>query len=578
MNREYTFRERVSQNRWGGGRLGFALLVTTFAVAACVGSGSAKEQAHVVYTNGNILTVDKGNSSAQAVAVRDGKILAVGTADAVAAHIGANTQVVDLRGRTMIPGIYDAHSHFSGALNAGTFVADLNSPPIGTVRNMDDVVALLVAQKAKVGPQGWVSGSGYDDTLIAENRHPTRADLDRVSTTQPVYITHVSGHLSVANSVALALAGITANTPNPPGGAIRKDDKGEPNGVLEETASGLVGKFRPALTEEQLQEGIRLAAKRYASQGVTTANEGFTSAAGVQRLEQAVQAGKLPIRVVAWPTLDSMADVDKVPLKSGKVKVGGVKDFADGSIQGYTGYLGQHYHTPFNGDANYRGFPRYTREELARRVLQVHKSGRQSLIHGNGDAAIDDIIYAYRRAQEQFPREDARPVVIHSQMMREDQLDEMKAMGAIPSFFVLHTYYWGDRHRDIFIGPDRASRISPTRSAKDRGLIYTIHTDTPIVPMEPMRLIWSAVNRISTSGAVIGAAQRVSLIDALRATTINAAYQNFEEKERGSIEVGKWADLVILSENIAKVDPMSIKDIKVLETIAEGKSIYRAAN
>lgn len=554
------------------------LLVVSLTVTACGGNDSPKEAAQIVYTNGNVLTVDKSNSSAEAVAVRDGKILAVGGSHAISGYIGANTKVVDMKGKTMIPGIYDAHSHFSVAMNTGTFVADLNSPPIGPVRSIDDLVAALVAQQAKVGPQDWVRGSGYDDTLIAEHRHPTRADLDRVSTTQPVYISHVSGHLTVANSAALALAGITTSTPNPPGGVIRRDANGQPNGVLEETASGLVGKFSPALTNEQLKKGIELAAARYASQGVTTANEGYTNSAGVQRLEQMAQAGKLPIRVVAWPSLEAMEAVDKVPLTSGKIKIGGVKEFSDGSIQGYTGYLGQHYHTPFNGDMTYRGFPRYTRDELASRVLQVHKSGRQMMTHANGDAAIDDVLYAYGKAQEAFPRKDVRQVIIHSQMMREDQLDEVKRLDAIPSFFVLHTYYWGDRHRDIFIGPDRAARISPTRSAKDRGINYTIHADTPVVPMEPMRLIWSAVNRITTSGAVLGAAQRIPVADALRATTINAAYQNFEEKERGSIEVGKYADMVILSDNIAKVDPMAIKDIKVLETIVEGKTVYLAPN
>lgn len=214
---------------------------------------------------------------------------------------------------------------------------------------------------------------------------------------------------------------------------------------------------------------------------------------------------------------------------------------------------------------------------LAARILKVHKAGRQSLIHGNGDQAIDDILYGFRQAQAQFPRADARPVVIHSQMEREDQLDEMKKMGAIPSFFSLHTYYWGDRHRDIFMGPERVARISPAKSAKDRGLNFTIHTDTPVVPMEPMRLIWSAVNRVSTSGAVIGAEQRILPIDALRATTLNAAYQNFEEKERGSIEAGKWADLVVLSAIPITVDPMTNKDIKVLETVVEGKADDQAA-
>ncbi|MEO5697693.1 MAG: amidohydrolase [Burkholderiaceae bacterium] len=533
-------------------------------------------EAQVVYKNGTVVTVDGLNTMAQALAVRDGRIIAVGSADQVNAYVGSNTKVIDLAGKTVIPGIYDAHSHFTYTGINAKFEANLNSPPISTVMSIDDVVALLQQQQASLGADAWVTGFGYDDTLIAEGRHPTRDDLDRVSSTQPVFITHVSGHLAVANSAALALAGITSATPNPAGGVIRKDVNGNPDGVLEETAVQLVSKFKPALTGAQIQEAIKAAAALYAAQGVTTANEGATTAGGVAALEQAAQSNDLPLRVVAWPMLETMASVDKVELKSGKVKVGGVKDFADGSIQGYTGYLGHPYHTPFHGDADYKGFPRYDRELLAKRVLDVHKSGRQSLIHGNGDAAIADILYAFRKAQQAYPRDDVRPVVIHSQMARDEDLDEMKALGVIPSFFVLHTYYWGDRHRDIFIGPERASRISPTRSAKDRGITYTIHTDTPIVPMEPMRLIWSAVNRTSTSGAVIGAEQRVPVIDALRATTINAAYQNFEEKERGSIEVGKWADLAILSANPLTVAPATIKDIKVLETIAEGKSIYKA--
>lgn len=553
-------------------------LLAALALGACAGRQAPPVEAQLVYTNGNVLTVDKNNAAVQAVAIRDGKILAVGPSNAIAAYVGANTKVVDLQGKTMIPGIYDAHSHFAVARNTGTFVADLNSPPIGTVRNIDDLLGLLKIQQGKVGPKEWVSGSGYDDTLLAEKRHPTRADLDKISSTQPIYLTHVSGHLAVANSAALALAGITASTPNPTGGVIRKNAQGEPDGVLEETALTMVAKFRPALTEAQQREGIRLAGQWYAAHGVTTANHGAaTTPVVLNMLEDAVKNGQLSIRVMTWSGFDSMEAVDKVKLTTGKIKVGGVKEFSDGSIQGYTGYLAEHYHSPFHGDAHYRGFPRFTREELADRVLKVHQSGRQMMIHANGDAAIDDVLYAYRKAQEASPRKDARQVLIHSQMMREDQLDEVKRLDAIPSFFVLHTYYWGDRHRDIFIGRDRASRISPARSAQARGLPYTLHTDAPVVPMDPMRLIWSAVNRVTTSGVVLGADQRIPVADALRATTLNAAYQNFEEKERGSIEVGKYADMVILSDNIAQVDPMAIKDIQVLETIVEGQSVYRAA-
>ena len=564
------------------GPVAVAIAASVVVLTACGGGNGGGThlfpKAQVVYKNGKVLTLNQNDMVAEAVAVQDGKILKVGSTREIDAYIGSSTNVVDLGGKTMIPGIYDAHSHFTAMGTWAIFDANLNSPPLGPVQNMDQLISLLQEQKAKIKPDVWISGVGYDDTLIAEKRHPTRTDLDKVSATQPIVITHVSGHFSVANSAALVIAGVTAATPNPKGGVIRKDASRQPNGVLEETAAQLVTSFKPALTAAQLDEGINYAGKFYASQGVTTANEGAAAAGGIEAMEKAAQNGTLPIRVVAWPMLETMDAADKVKLSSGKVKIGGIKDFADGSIQGYTGYLSHPYHTPFNGDADYKGFPRYDREVLAARILKVHKAGRQSLIHGNGDEAIDDILYGFRKAQEQFPRVDARPVVIHSQMEREDQLDEMKRLGAIPSFFSLHTYYWGDRHRDIFMGPERAARMSPAKSAKDRGMIFTIHTDTPVVPMEPMRLIWSAVNRISTSGQVIGAAQRISPIDALRATTINAAYQNFEEKERGSIEEGKWADLVVLSANPVDVDPMAIKDIKVLKTVMQGKTVYEAPN
>lgn len=571
-----TLRHRVS-------RVLVAMVVAMVVAASSATAGAGADEpphaaATTVYRNGTVLTVDARDTVAQAVAVRDGRIVAVGSNAQVEARVGPGTTVVDLAGRTMIPGIYDAHSHFTFAGTNAEFEADLNSPPIGTVRSIGDLVASLQRQQARLPAGAWITGFGYDDTLIAERRHPTRADLDRVSPTQPVYVMHVSGHLAVANSAALALGGVTAATADPPGGVIRRTPGGEPDGVLEETAMMLVASHRPVLTAAQVQQGIAAAVRIYTAAGVTTANEGAAAAAGVAALEQAARAGRLPLRVVAWPMLETMAAVDQVELTSGRVKIGGVKDFADGSIQGYTGYLGHPYHTAFHGDAQYRGFPRQDRATLAKRLREVHAAGRQSLVHGNGDAAIADILDAFGDAMAAQPRRDARHVVIHAQMAREDELDRMQALGVIPSFFVLHTYYWGDRHRDIFIGPERASRISPARSAGDRGLPFTIHADTPVVPMEPMRLIWSAVNRLSTSGAVIGPDQRITPMQALRATTLNAARQNFEEAGRGSIEAGKWADLVILSANPATVDPVTIKDIRVLETIVEGQSVFRAAD
>ena len=553
-------------------------LLTPFTLLSGCGDGDnahSAAQAQTVYQNGNIITVDDAGSVAQSLAVKDGKILDIGSNAATRRYIGSQTQVIDLAGKTMIPGIYDAHSHFTMAGTNELYDANLNSKPIGDITTMDELLNRLREQKTKVGASDWVVGWGYDDTQIKEQRHPTRDDLDQISTTQPIFINHISAHFAVANSAALALAGITRDTPDPSGGAIRRDASGEPTGVLDETAVQLVSAYKPGYTTAQVQAGIAAAARQYASQGVTTASEGASYAPAIAALETAAQSGALPIRVMALPTFGYRQGVDQLSLKSGKVKITGIKDFSDGSIQGYTGYLSHPYHTPFHGDANYAGTARTDRTALSQHVLQVHQEGKQMLVHGNGDQAIEDILFAYSNAQATLPRPNARHTIIHSQMGTESQLDDMKKLGVIPSFFVLHTYYWGDRHRDIFLGKERASRISPARSALQRGMKFTIHTDTPVVPMEPMKLIWSAVNRLTTSGQVLGADQTISPLEALRATTINAAYQNFEEKERGSLEKGKYADLAILSADLLSVDKSTIKDIQVLETIVEGKTVFK---
>lgn len=252
-----------------------------------------------------------------------------------------------------------------------------------------------------------------------------------------------------------------------------------------------------------------------------------------------------------------------------------MKLIADGSIQGYTGYLSEPYHVPPGDDPEYRGYPRIPRDELFELVARYHKAGFQLAIHGNGDASIEDILDAVEQAQRDDPRADARTIVIHAQMTRDDQLDRMKELGVIPSFFSLHTFYWGDRHRRLFMGPERAARMSPAAGARERGIRFTIHADTPVVPMEPLRLVWSAVNRRTRSGYVVGPEQRISVMEALRAVTIDAAYQHFEEGEKGSLEPGKLADLVILSGSPLD-DPAAIDRLQVIETIIGGHTEYRA--
>jgi predicted amidohydrolase YtcJ len=532
-----------------------------------------------LYLGGPILTMDADNRVVGALAVDGERIAGVGSeAELRAWARREGARIVDLEGRALLPGFIDAHGHFPGA-GIYAVLVDLNSPPIGEVGDMADLVGRLSERAAQTSDGDWVVGMGYDDSLLAERRHPTRDDLDRASDTHPIAIFHVSGHLAVANSAALEKVGIDASTPDPEGGVIRRRaDTREPDGVLEETAMEPVGH----LLSPPLLDGlkiIRRAAELYLEQGVTTAQSGYTNAAVMRALTLSSRLGLIPLRLVLWPEEEvSQALLDgSLEFSSPSelwVRLGATKLIGDGSIQGYTGYLSRPYHVPPGDDPDYRGYPRIPRDELIEKVVGLHASGLQVAVHGNGDASIDDILDAFEAAQAAEPRADARHVIIHAQMTRDDQLDRMKRLGVIPSFFSLHTYYWGDRHRDIFMGPERAARMSPARGAVERDLRFTIHADCPVVPMEPLRLVWAAVNRRSRSGASIGAAQRIEPLQALRAVTIDAAYQHFEENEKGSLEVGKLADFAILSQSPLE-SPEQIDRIRVLETVVGGRSAYR---
>jgi len=535
----------------------------------------------VAFVGGPVLTMDASGRIVEGLAVDGNRIAAVGSrAEILAWASRSAADVVELEGRALMPGFIEAHGHFPG-MGLYTLDADLNSPPIGSVRSIEDLVGALRKQ-ASATPRGdWVVGISYDDTLLAERRHPTRADLDRASSEHPVVAWHVSLHLAVVNTRALETLGIEEQSPDPDGGHFGRDPRNDQlDGLLEENATNLV---RDTLDDPSPLAALKIAraANRvYLRNGVTTAQTGYANERLVTGLPLLSRLGLIDVRLIVWPdeTVIDHALANDEPLVSYDrewVTFGAAKLIADGSIQGYTAYLSEPYYHPPGNDPTFRGYPRMTREELFARIERFQRAGLQVAVHGNGDAAIDDILDAFENAQRVAPRADTRHVIVHAQTARDDQLDRMARLGVIPSFFVLHTYYWGDRHRDIFLGPARAARISPLRSAGERGLRYTIHADSPVVPMEPLRLVWSAVERRTTSGAILGPEQRVSALDALRAVTIDAARQHFEENEKGSLEVGKLADLVVLS--ASPLEPgIPIDEIRVVETIIGGRSLFRA--
>jgi predicted amidohydrolase YtcJ len=535
---------------------------------------------HELYVNGVVITMDASNTVAEAVLVRAGQIEAVGSSEDLVSRIDDDTVVVDLRGRALMPGFIDAHGHFPGS-GQTVFSVDLNSPPIGRVTDMEELLGSLSAF-AKQRRDGWVVGHGYDDTLLAEKRHPTRDDLDRISTSRPVAIVHVSGHLAVVNTVGLDILGIDESTPDPLGGVIVRDplsaDGRRPNGVLEETAARAVWEYTLDLG---VMDGLRMttqAAAEYLSVGVTTASAGGMPTSVAKLLGLLSRLNQFPQRVALFPLFEEVGEAllsEELTLDAfaaGKVSVPRVKIIADGSIQGYTGYLSEPYYAPFKGDPLYRGYPSVPREELLRQVSGLYERRIQVAIHCNGDASIDDGLDAIEAAMKAHPWPDARPLIIHAQMTRLDQIERMAALGATPSFFSAHTYYWGDRHAAIFMGPGRAANMSPARWALEAGVRFSSHLDTPVTPMLPLQAVWSQISRESTAGVVIGPEQRIDRTSALRAVTIDAAWQVFMDDKIGSIEPGKRADLVVLSDN--PLTAGDVRSIKVDRTVIDGATVY----
>ncbi|MGH7896187.1 MAG: amidohydrolase, partial [Candidatus Binatia bacterium] len=418
-----------------------------------------------IYRGGPIVTMDAEQRVVEALGIDGDRIAVVGSETDVLAWGGRWARVLDLHGHALLPGFVDAHSHFPGA---GLFavVEDLHPPPMGDVASIDDVVARMRRRASTTGGRSWVVGMGYDDTLLAEGRHPTREDLDRVSTERPLATLHISGHLAAVNSRGLAVLGYDACTPDGVGGRIRRDPTtGEPDGVLEERAiEPLTALLAPGPLDAL--RIVREGSRRYLAAGVTTAQNGNATMQQIRSLAWASRLGVVPLRLVLWPDVEAIDAVldgrAPFPVTDEEwVRIGAVKLVADGSIQGYTANLTAPYHVPPAADPAYRGYPRIPRDELSARIARYHAQGLQVAVHGNGDAAIDDILDAVEHAQQAHPRPDARPIVVHALMARPDQLDRMQRLGIVPSFFVLHTYYWGDRHRDRFLGPERAARISP---------------------------------------------------------------------------------------------------------------------
>ncbi len=549
----------------------------------CGSVAVAAEPADRIWRGGTILTMNDAAMRAEAVAERDGRIVAVGDDKDVMAFKGPQTEVIDLDGRTMLPGFVDAHGHvFMGGLQA--LSANLLAPPDGEVADIASLQQTLrdwtAANAEAVETYDLVIGFGYDNAQLAELRHPTRDDLDAVSADVPIAIIHQSGHLAVLNSAALEVVGYDAATEDPEGGVIRRRaGSREPDGVIEETAFfAAIVRLMGDIGEDGARAFAKAGSELWARFGYTTAEEGRSLPSTVAMLEKIADEGGFQIDVVTY--VDVLADRDFIRANQSdayrnRFRVAGAKLTIDGSPQGFTAWRDRPYVDPV-GDypVGYAGYAAATRDQVVDAVAWAYANDVQLLTHSNGEAATDLLIAANEAALAEHGPTATRPVLIHGQFLRSDQLDAAKRLGIMPSLFPMHTFYWGDWHRDHTVGPELVDDISPTGWCVQRGIKFSSHHDAPVAFPDSMRILDATVTRRSRSGDIIGPAQRVDVITALKAMTIWPAWQHHEETTKGSIEVGKLADLVILSDDPTAVDPETLDQIDVVETIKEGTTVY----
>lgn len=534
-----------------------------------------------IYYNGTIITMaekDKEaslNNAPEAILVSGGKIAGVGKLEELKILGGKRTKLVNLKGKCLMPSFIDSHSHIvmNGKMAMCANLGDCESYQ----EIIDTLKEYIIEHKIKTGQA--VIGFGYDHNFLKEQSQPDKRVLDQVSTEIPILILHVSAHLACVNSCTLELAGITSDTPNPEGGMIgRLEDGKEPSGYLEEAGMMAVQKIVSSKVKPDIIAMIKGMQENYIKYGVTTVQDGATNIQDFNILKGMVFARKLKIDVVAYPLMSSdgvklLHDNEKYLRKYYRhLKIGGYKLVLDGSPQGRSAWMSEPY---LGGEPEYCGYPWMSDEQVEEFTKIAIGEKQQLLAHCNGDAASEQFLNAYEKAvNETGVTDDLRPVMIHCQTVRNDQLNRMAKINMIASIFIGHVFYWGDIHKKNF-GEIRGNHISPVKDALIRGVKVNFHQDTPVTKPDIMHSVWAAVNRISRNGVIIGAEQKIDVYEALKAVTIEGAYQYFEEDSKGTIEIGKRADLVILDNSPLKVEPIEIKNIKVCATIKDGKIIYK---
>lgn len=528
-----------------------------------------------LYYNGTVITMENC-LYAQAVLTEGDKICAVGNLDDLEL-ISGQAQRIDLQGHILMPAFIDAHSHFSACANA------LLQCSVEKAKDFNEIIGMIreYIDNSHIEKGQWVMVRDYDQSVLVEKCKPDKYILDQASAEHPIILQHKSGHVGAVNSMALKKLGLDFDTPDPQGGRMERAN-GELTGYLEENAFIHVLHQLPGPSQQDFINAFERVQKMYASYGIATVQEGMMVSEMIPLYRYLCGEHKLWLDVVAYTSMDCRGEIYEAFPDHDKVykdhfKLGGFKIFLDGSPQSKTAWTRQ----PYVG-GNDCGYPVQSLESVADSVYAAASSGRQILAHCNGDAAaqqyLDAIVKVNGRlkmATHPAVQEVAgvRPVMVHAQLLGIDQIPLLKSLGVIPSFFPAHVYYWGDTHI-ANLGFERASMISPSAGAIAVGLPYTFHQDSPVIKPDMLETIWCAVNRKTRGGKTLGEHQKISVLDSLKAVTVNSAWQYFEENSKGSLAPGKKADFVILDNDPLNVPKDSIREICVLETIKDGESIY----
>ncbi len=554
----------------------------------------SRPAADLVLLHGKIITVDAKDSIAEAVAIRQNKIVAVGADGEIAPLIGKGTQVIDLGGRTATPGLIDSHCHFADG--GETELYDVN---LSDAARIDDVVRKVRERAATLKPGEWLLGSGWDEGKLAELRYVHASDLDAATPNNPVWLTHTTGHYGVANSYALKLAHVKAGTPNPPEGTIDRDAQGQPTGVLKETAMALVTKLIPPTTPEQMRNGALHMIEGFHREGMTAVKDPSISALEWDAYKQLLDEGKLGVRVfVLWYGGKTLASGHQIirrlgglpipphSLGDGKLLSGGVKLYMDGSGGGRTAWVYEDWHkNSTDTDTGNRGYPAIDPKIYRRMVHMFHQAGLHVGTHAVGDRAIDWVVDTYAQVLRDTPTKGLRHSIIHSNIPTDHALETMAALqrqydAGYPEPQAPFMWWIGDTYAGTF-GPERAARLNPFRTYLAKGIVWGGGSDFNVTPYPARYGIWASIARETLKGVYgahpFGTAESVDVHTALRSYTIWAAHQLFLEDKIGSLEAGKMADIAVWDRDLYSVPASAIKEMKCEMTIFDGRVVYRAA-